>query len=250
MLSRASALRDAGRQQRPAGSKELPREEIFSRSLAFWGDERQRMLAETAILVGGMGALGCVVSEILVRSGVGRLYLVDRGLVDPPDLNRQALYTQDDLGQAKAAVAARRLEAMTGCTELVPLEVSVGEHDLAEVIEECRGLADCLDNYAGRFALEDALRPGMFMVSGALLGDYGQATTIVPGATLALRDLYKGLRQKEGVVPVTPAVVFCLGSIMAQEILLNLAGRPELVNQLLVAGLAGLHFSRLKLNPA
>jgi len=228
----------------------MKKELIFARNIAYWGEEQQEFLAGKSIFIAGVGALGCIVAEILVRSGIGRLYIADRGIIDPPDLNRQALYTTSDLDKAKVDVAARRLRAMTGHTEIIDLNVSIGETDITDAVAGCQGIADCLDNFPSRFALERCVREDMFMVSGALLGDYGQLTTVIPGRTVMLSELYAGLGRTPKTTPVTPSIVFCIGSLMAQEVLKNLLGEPELAGQLLIAGMSGLYFERVPLKPA
>ncbi len=228
----------------------MKKEHIFARNIAFWGDKQQDFFAGKSIFIAGVGAIGCIVAEILVRSGIGRLYIADRGIIDPPDLNRQALYTTSDMDKAKVAVAAERLSAMTGHTEIIEMNVSIGDTDISEAVAGCQGIADCLDNFPSRFALEKYLRQDMFMVTGALLGDYGQMTTVIPSRTVMLSELYAGLGRTDKTVPVTPSIVFCIGSLMAQEILKNLLGEPELAGQLLVAGMSGLFFERVNLKPA
>ncbi|TFB08947.1 hypothetical protein E3V08_01685 [Candidatus Atribacteria bacterium MT.SAG.1] len=59
------------------------------------------MLQKSAIFVAGIGGLGCLLSEILVRSGIGKVYLCDNGTIEKPDLNRQILYTQKDIVKRK-----------------------------------------------------------------------------------------------------------------------------------------------------
>jgi len=225
------------------------RADIFSRSIAFWGEEQQDFLAKKSIFIGGVGAVGCVVAEILLRAGIGRLYLADRGYTDPPDLNRQALYTVNDIGKAKVFTAAERLQAMTGQTEVIPLEVNIGKDDISGTLSGCEGAADCLDNFPSRFALEESLTGDMFLVSGAILRDYGQVTTIVPGRTVSLRELYGSVKHTPKTVPVIAPIVFCLGSLVAQEILMNIRGEPRLLNTILAVGMSGFLFDRIPLTP-
>jgi len=223
----------------------MKKEDIFARNIAFRGAEKQASLSEKSMLIAGVGALGCIVAEILARSGIGTLYLVDRGIIDPPDLNRQTLYSLKDIGRAKTEAAAEKLIAMTGQTRIIPIQASIGDIDISEAIDHCHGVADCLDNFASRFALEDLLAETMFMVHGALQGDYGQLTTLIPGETVSLRDLYGRISEPQGIVPVTPAIVFCIGSLMSQEILKNLLHEPLLKNRIQIVGLSGFVFSSI-----
>ncbi len=224
--------------------------DVFARNRAFWGNERQELLAGKSLFVAGMGALGCVVSEILVRCGIGEIVIADRGIVDPPDLNRQSLYTLNDLGRSKVDCAAGRLRTLTGQTRVVPAKVSIGDDDIAGLLARCDGVADCLDNFPSRFALEDVLPGGTFMISGGLLGDYGQLTTILPGRTARLRDLFTRPDNTGKVVPVVPPIVFAVGSFMAQEILDSLGGNPQLAGVILAVGMSCLFTERVPIGPS
>lgn len=225
------------------------RSEIFARSIAFWGADRQELLAGKSVFVAGVGALGAIVAQILVRSGVGEVLIADRGRVDPPDLNRQSLYTVSDLGELKVQVAARRLEVMTGLSRIVPLNISIGEDDLTGFLSACDCIADCLDNFPSRFALEEAQPPESFMVSGAILGNYGQITTIVPGKTVSLKKLFATVKDKKRPTPVVPTIVFAMGSFMAQEILACLSDEP-LAGEILAVGMSGFFLERVPVSPA
>ena len=63
------------------------------------------------MLIVGVGALGGYLAELLTRSGVGRIRIVDRDYVDWSNLQRQQLFTEQDARDVtpKAVAAARRL---------------------------------------------------------------------------------------------------------------------------------------------
>lgn len=223
---------------------------FLARQIHLWGEEKQEVLTRSTLLVAGIGGVGCTAAEILTRCGVGKLILIDNKEVDPPDLGRQSLYTIEDPGRPKAVVAAERLLKLSGLTEILPFEETIGEMDLSGVLAECDGVLDCLDNFKARFALEGGLSRSAFMVHSAILGGFGHVTTIIPERTVRLRDLYAGLKQPCSPVPVAAPIVYILGSIMAQEALNNLWGRPELVGELLVVDADHFFFSRETIKPA
>lgn len=227
-----------------------PEPEIFARNLLFWGEQKQQRLAESSVLVAGVGGLGCVVSELLVRAGVGKLLLLDHGVIDEPDLNRQALYTMHDLGKAKVDAACSKLLAMTGLANIIPLNLTINA-DLPSTLAQYRfdGIVDCLDNFQSRFHLETVLHDDLFLVHGGVRADYGQITTIITHRTQSLKDLYADQTEVAAPIPVSASIVFCVGSLMAHEVLNNLWHEPELVNQLLVVELADFSFSKIQLAP-
>ena len=82
----------------------------YSRQARFWGigAEGQARLATGRVLVVGCGALGSAAIDLLARSGVGHLVVVDRDFVELSNLQRQLLYDEADAaaGTPKAVAAA------------------------------------------------------------------------------------------------------------------------------------------------
>jgi molybdopterin/thiamine biosynthesis adenylyltransferase len=225
-------------------------ETLFARNILFWGKEKQHKLVEACILVAGVGGLGSTVSEILVRAGIGKLIIVDNGVVDEPDLNRQILYTLDDLGKVKVEVAAEKLAAIHGRSTIVPINRRL-ENDatLFETLWQSnfQGIADCFDNFRSRFVLEQLLKEEMFLVHGGVQSDYGQITTIKKNTTRMLEDLYSNIEDASSPLPVCPQIVSCVAALMAYEVLNNLWDHPQLLNTLLIVELSDFSFSKIQL---
>jgi len=226
-------------------------DKIFSRNILAWGQEKQQILSDACILVAGVGGLGCTVAEILVRSGVGKLIILDNGIVDEPDLNRQILYTLDDLGKVKVDVAAEKLSAIHKQSTIVPINRRIEEDTtLFETLwqYELHGIADCFDNFSSRFVLEQLLKEDMFLVHGGVEKDYGQITTIKKNRTRMLKELYPNVEDPDSPLPVCPQIVSCVASMMTYEVLNNLWDTPQLMNTLLIVELSDFSFSKIQLH--
>lgn len=78
--------------------------EQLSRNEAFLGAEAQAALAGMCVTVVGLGATGSHAAQLLARTGVGRLRLIDPAVVRPHSLRTSALAVAADLGRPKAAV--------------------------------------------------------------------------------------------------------------------------------------------------
>ena len=139
--------------------------DIFSRNIKFWGEKKHKILANSSILIAGVGGLGCTVAEVLSRAGIGKLILIDQDEVEVSNLNRQILFDQNDIGKAKVIVAERKLKAINS-----ELEVEVFEKDISELanlhLPPFDGIADCLDNYESRLNLKVRLNEKMLIVIG------------------------------------------------------------------------------------
>ena len=164
----------------------------YARQTLHWGEEKQRIIERSSLLIAGVGGLGATVSQLLVRAGIGRLYLVDDGCLDCPDLNRQTLYAEKDIGKAKLPLAKARLNQINSSTEIVELHGRID--DDFQIPEGVDGVADCLDNYPSRFALYQAMEQGTYFVHGGLNGDHGQVLTLLSGILSGAIQAHSQLR--------------------------------------------------------
>ena len=215
----------------------------YARQVLHWGAEKQKIIEESSLLIAGVGGLGATVSQLLVRAGIGRLFLVDDGRLDWPDLNRQTLYGENDVGRAKLPLAKERLNQINSATEIVELQGRIDES--FQVPTEIDGVADCLDNYQSRFALYNSLATGTYFVHGGLDGDHGQLLTLLTGESQAFDTIFAGTVQPQGSIPVTPDNVVIIAGLMVNELFSVLWKTPKLLNRCLVISLADFHISFL-----
>ena len=214
---------------------------VFSRQESLLPPGAQEKLAEASLLVAGLGGLGCVVAEALARLGVGTLYLLDNSRVDLPDLNRQIFYTVEDLGRPKVEVAAERLERLLPGLKVNPLGAEIRPG--FTLPDEISGAIDALDNWTSRFILEETCwQKGIFLVHAGLNGLFGQITSLVPGKSPRLSEIFAGTRDVESP-PVVIPICLVLGAIQALEAVKLLLGVPEtLVGKLLLVDLTEYSF--------
>ncbi len=214
----------------------LPADQRYDRQVLHWGKERQKCIRSSSLLVAGVGGLGATVSQLLVRAGIGRLYLVDDGLLDWPDLNRQTLYGEKDIGRAKLGLASERLAQINAETLIIELPGRID--DTFQVPAGLDGVADCLDNFSSRFTLYRALAAGTYFVHGGLSGDNGQVLTLLAGQSQPFEEVFAGAVQPEGSIPVTPDNVVIVAGLMVHELFHVLWKTPKLLDRCLVVGLA------------
>ena len=222
----------------------MPSTKRYNRQILHWGEERQQQLEAATVLIAGVGGLGATVSQLLTRAGIGKLYLVDDGLLNWPDLNRQLLYNETDIGQPKLDVAKQRLQQINSSVkiELLPKRIDPSFQPPADVSI----IADCLDNYPSRFDLEAGLAVGSFLIHGGIEGDQGQVLTLQKGKSQSLADIFAGTRQPQGKIPVTGAGATILAGFMANELFNTIFGQPQLLNRFMIIGLSDLHLTSLE----
>ena len=200
----------------------------WQRHLLVWGEEKMRALGSAHVVVAGVGGLGCVVAEQLARAGVGALTLIDSGTVAVSDLGRQVLYTHDDVGRKKTEAAAERLRRIAPQAHITPLDRTITD---AEAFLHSASwhhgqlpmaYADCLDNFASRFALERQIPAGAFLVHAGIEGERGQLTTVMGGGSPCLRDIFAGAQTPPSPIPVIPQCCAVVGGLQSLAVINNI----------------------------
>ncbi|PIB35649.1 molybdenum cofactor biosynthesis protein MoeB [Reichenbachiella sp. 5M10] len=132
--------------------------ERYSRHLIIpeFNIEGQRKLKEAKVLVVGSGGLGSPVLLYLAAAGVGHIGIVDFDVVDDSNLQRQVLFTVEDVGQSKAATAKTRLEKLNPFIEFTVHDTALTSDNALEIFKDYDVIADGTDNFATRYLVNDA----------------------------------------------------------------------------------------------
>ena len=224
-------------------------EERYLRQIRLLGREGQERLREATVLVAGLGGLGSPVTLYLSVAGVGRLLLVDEGRLELSNLNRQVLYSVNDVGKFKALAAAERVHSLNPGVSVEPYVMNVQDERFEGLVHRADVVVDCLDNWAGRLTLDKLTwtysKP---LVHGGIAEFYGQVTTVLRGVTHCLKCVLGITGEHEGEPPQvlgpTPGVI---GAIQAAEVIKLVTGIGEpLFNKLLIMDLKRGEFTTLE----
>lgn len=129
-------------------------ENQFSRTELLLGEEKVKGLARCRVAVFGLGGVGGYAVEALVRSGVGKLDLIDGDTISLTNLNRQILALQSTLGRSKAEVAAERARDINPNVEVVTRPVYFND-STADLFDFCLYdyVVDAIDNVTSKLLL-------------------------------------------------------------------------------------------------
>jgi molybdopterin/thiamine biosynthesis adenylyltransferase/rhodanese-related sulfurtransferase len=120
------------------------------------GLEGQHKLKQAKVLVIGAGGLGCPVLMYLAAVGVGTIGIVDFDKIDASNLQRQILYSIDDIGKYKAEVAKQKLSSQNPYVHLIAHISHLTSQNALELIAQYDIVVDGSDNFATRYLLNDA----------------------------------------------------------------------------------------------
>lgn len=212
-------------------------------ALPIIGTEGQRKLANSTVLIVGLGGLGCPVSLYLAGAGIGHFILSDPDRVSTSNLHRQLLYTPGQEGLLKVEAATTRLKAIAPDATFQLVPEGIDRLNIHALVSQCDLVIDCCDNYATRYLIDDTCAElGKPWVFGAISGLNGMASVFNCGSPARYQTLFpdRDLLEHEpaasgAVMGPTPGVI---GSVQAAEAIKILAGAaPALSGKLLVFNL-------------
>jgi molybdopterin-synthase adenylyltransferase len=173
-------------------------EDRYSRQTRFApiGEAGQQRIAASRVAIIGMGALGSVAADLLVRAGVGFVRLIDRDFVESSNLQRQSLYDENDVRKnlPKAVAAEAKLRHVNSSVAIEAVVDDVNPSTVEDYIADVDLVLDALDNFETRFVINDACaKHSRTWIYAAAVGSYGLCLPIIPGKSACLRCMLGAL---------------------------------------------------------
>ena len=240
-----------------AGGSDLSEKELdrFSRQVMLEqiGYDGQLKLKNSVVCVVGVGGLGNPITTRLAAMGVGKLRIVDRDVIELSNLHRQTMFDEDDVGQVKVEVAAKKLKKLNPQVEIEALPISVNDYTALDVVEGCDVVVDALDSVNARYSLNKAcVEKNIPFVTGAAVGVTGQVFTVLPKKTACYHCLFPTLDEETmptcSIEGVHPSILSIIGGLEVHEAVDVLIGKtPKSSEKFLSIDLENLEFSSVKM---
>lgn len=125
-------------------------------SLKQVGVHGQTLLKDAKVLVIGAGGLGCPVLQYLAAAGVGQLTIVDGDEVSLSNLQRQILFSTDQIGQPKSQAAVQKLRALNPDINILAVPEYFQIDNALSLVSQCDIVVDGTDNFQTRYLINDA----------------------------------------------------------------------------------------------
>ncbi len=232
----------------------------YSRQTLFEGvgEEGQRRLGNSRVVIIGCGALGTIIATSLVRAGVGQVRIIDRDFIEYHNLQRQVLFDEDDIRDQlpKAIAAERHLKKVNSSVEVEGIVADVNYTNIERFTRDADLIMDGLDNLETRFLINDvSLKHRIPWVYGGAISSSGMTMNIIPGETPCFRCLSSGVPNPEVVLTCDTAGVispapWIIGSLQTAEAMKILVGAREINRNLIIIDVWKGTFHRLKLAPS
>ena len=126
--------------------------EQFGRQILVPGidEQGQLNLSKRKICIIGLGALGTVASQYLVRSGIGEVHLIDPDQIEESNLHRQINYTLEDVGAFKSEVSKNKLQRINDITKITSHQTTYKNYLKEHTNENFDLVFDCTDNHENK----------------------------------------------------------------------------------------------------
>lgn len=170
----------------------------YARQELFYGigREGQKRLTKKTVVLVGCGALGCTSANLLVRSGIKCLKIIDRDYIEESNLQRQSLFDEEDIKKnlPKAVAAQLKLQKVNSHVQIEPVIADLNPSTIETLLENAHIIIDGTDNFETRFLINDhCVKRGIPWIYGACIGSMGLTMNIVPEKTLCLRCILEDL---------------------------------------------------------
>jgi molybdopterin/thiamine biosynthesis adenylyltransferase/rhodanese-related sulfurtransferase len=120
------------------------------------GEEGQRRLLNSKVLLLGAGGLGSPAALYLAAAGIGTLGILDMDEVDLSNLQRQIIHSTDTVGQRKVDSAKSAINALNPEVDVLTYDCRLDETNVATIIADFDLIVDGTDNFNTRYLINDA----------------------------------------------------------------------------------------------
>ena len=129
----------------------------------------QKKILSSKVLIVGAGGLGCPVADLLARSGVGEIGIIDYDKVNLSNIHRQTLYTAKDVNRYKVDIVKKRLNLINKDIKINTYNKKATEKNLNNLINKYDIIVDGSDNFKTKFLLNKfSLKLNKILIVGAI----------------------------------------------------------------------------------
>ena len=217
----------------------------------------QKRLLKASVLIVGAGGLGSPVAIYLAALGIGKIGIVDKDTIEISNLNRQIIFSTNDLRKKKSSTAISKLKKINPDIKFVSFNAKLTKKNINQIAKKFNFIVDGSDNFRTRFLINDyCLKNKKILVSGAISKFDGHVYTFNFSKknspclrcfiSHAPTDLDVDNCEYEGVLGTLGGII---GSIQANEVAKEILGIGDtLCGYILIVDGLKLTFRKVKLN--
>ena len=129
----------------------------------------QKKILKAKVLIVGAGGLGCPIADLLTRSGVGEIGIIDYDKINLSNIHRQTLYSTKDVNKYKVDVVKKRLNLINKDVKINTYNKKANEKNLNNIIKKYDIIVDGSDNFKTKFLINKfSLKLRKILIVGAI----------------------------------------------------------------------------------
>tara|TARA_B100001121_G_C18660107_1_gene608443 strand:+ start:281 stop:1030 length:750 start_codon:yes stop_codon:yes gene_type:complete len=217
------------------------------------GVSGQKKIFNSKVLIIGIGGLGCPLLTYLAASGVGKIGIVDHDKVEISNLNRQTLFTINDLGKFKVNQAKNKITKINNRIKIIVYKKKITEKNINSIIRDFDIICDGTDNYETRYLINDQCKKNKKILISAAISKFDghlykfdfKKKGSCYRCFMPEKPLIDDNCQSEGIFSPVAGI---LGSLQANEVLKTVLGvKTNTKNQMIIFNSINTNFRNVKL---
>ncbi|MBU2640103.1 MAG: ThiF family adenylyltransferase [Nanoarchaeota archaeon] len=200
------------------------------------GKQGQKYLKSSKVTIIGLGALGTRSSELLARAGIGNLILIDRDIVELSNLQRQTLFTENDINKPKALIAKEHLEKINSNIKIKAIFKDINFKNIESNVKGDL-ILDCTDNLETRFLINEfSIENNIPWIFTSVVGSSGMLFNFIPKKTPCFKCIFPEPEttletcDTEGIINTTASLMSSMQVTEAFKILTRQSCLKELIH--------------------
>lgn len=160
---------------------------MFDRVISLIGSDKFEKINNSCVMVVGLGGVGGYSVECLVRSGIGKIILIDYDKIDVSNLNRQIITNSSNISNYKTSEWEKRIKDINPDCEVIIYNMFLDKDNIAQINDlKIDYIIDACDSVDTKKLLIDY----SFDKNIKLISSMGTANKIDPGK-LEIMDIRK-----------------------------------------------------------
>ena len=197
----------------------------YKRQELLIGKQNQEKLRNSKITIVGLGAIGSRTAELLTRAGIGSITVIDRDIIEMPNLQTQTTYNEKDINLPKAIALKTHLQEINSEIEIKSYVTDITNENINIINSDL--ILDCTDNLETRYLINDfSLKNNLPWIYSAAVSDRGFIYNILPNKTPCFSCIFSNINphlletcDTSGILNTTASLVSSIQSTQAIMIL-------------------------------
>lgn len=196
------------------------------------GEEGQKKLLSSKVLIIGSGALGSMAAMQLAGAGVGIIGIVDFDTVEISNLHRQLFFETESAGHYKVDELELKIKRLNPDIEVIKFKTLLSLKNSGEFIPQFDFVIDATDNYSSKKLICDCcMKERKPCCVAGVSGFRGQVMTVTDKSSASFHDLFHE-EEGGGIMPcsmegiIGPCAVFA-ATLQATEAMKFILGIGE-----------------------